>query len=152
MSIDTGSINPQEVAEGVDALEWPKERFDHRGHLAAGAWWCHVHGSAAIDHARTTIRRFNEANGGENTDTAGYHETLTIYYLAALARLVADETPDRDWFEENVDDASVEQNAPLQYWSEAVLMGTEARRQWVAPDRRALPDAIQAQVDRFHDD
>lgn len=149
MSIGTGSINPQEVADGVDALDWPKERFDHRGHLAAGAWWCHVHGPSALDHARAAIRRFNEANGGENTDTAGYHETLTIYYLAAVADLVADEIPDPAWFENNVDDESLERNAPLRHWSEAVLMSTAARTAWVAPDSRELPANIQAHVDQL---
>ena len=149
MSIETGGIDPREVADGVDALTWPKERFDHRGHLAAGAWWCHVHGSAALDHARTAIRRFNEANGGENTETAGYHETLTIYYLAALADLVADAVPDGAWIDDNVDHPSVDQTAPLLYWSEPVLMGVEARMDWVAPNVSDLPGAVQAHVDRL---
>ena len=149
MSIEAGGINPIEVADGVDALTWPKERFDHRGHLAAGAWWCHVYGPAALDHARTAIRRFNEANGGENTDTAGYHETLSVYFLAAIADLLGEAAPDREWLERHSDDVSLGQAAPQRYWSEAVLTSAEARLSWVDPDEHPLPDGVQRQVDRL---
>lgn len=149
MSETANGMTPQQVATGVEELTWAEEQFDHRGHLAAGSWWCHAHGDRALAHARAVIRRFNVANGGENTDTAGYHETLTVYYLATLADLIDDAIPDEAWFARHIDDASLGRTAPLQYWSEPALMSTEARLDWLDPDLHELPDGIRRHVARL---
>jgi hypothetical protein len=87
------------------------------------------------------IRRYNEATGTVNSDTAGYHETITQASIRAardfLARnagtglcrtcnaLLASALGDPDWL--------------LVYWSRARLFSVAARRIWVDPDIRPLP-------------
>jgi hypothetical protein len=88
------------------------------------------------------IRSYNLAVGGVNSDTAGYHETITQASLhmtrrilaelpndtmpsAALAVLLASPLGDKDW--------------PLSHWSRELLMSKEARRAWVTPDLQKLP-------------
>ena len=52
----------------------PKERWTHAAHLLTGACYVHALGEAgAIDRMRLCVRRYNEAVGGKNTETSGYH-------------------------------------------------------------------------------
>ena len=88
------------------------------------------------------IRAYNVATGGENTDSAGYHETITLASLRAarssldsfpataplyevLCRLLAGPQGRSDWL--------------LAYWSHGLLFSTLARRKWLEPDLQALP-------------
>ena len=86
------------------------------------------------------IRRFNESVGGVNSDTEGYHHTITLTYLAAIrdhaaetagqelcARtnaLLLSERGRRDW--------------PLRLYSPERLFSVDARRGWVEPDLRPI--------------
>ena len=96
----------------------------------------------AADRARSGIRRYNQCTGTINSEHSGYHETLTLFWLAvvkarlrqitpAVARidavrmLVAEFAPRRDLFRE--------------YYSFDVVRSVEARRSWVPPDVKALP-------------
>src|SRR6202042_1997443 len=63
----------------------PKERWTHGAHLLTGA--CYVHGlgrDAALEKMRVCVRRYNESVGGKNTDTSGYHETITVMWIRLL--------------------------------------------------------------------
>jgi len=87
------------------------------------------------------IRAYNEATGVPNTDTSGYHETITIASLrlarawlaarsheplhAALNELLASDCGRSDWL--------------LAYWSRSLLLSVAARRAWIEPDLKALP-------------
>jgi hypothetical protein len=89
------------------------------------------------------IRAYNEATGVANTDTSGYHETITLVSLRAakhwlanridmslhdsLNALLASEYGRSDWL--------------LTYWSKPVLFSVEARRRWIEPDLKDLPFA-----------
>jgi hypothetical protein len=82
------------------------------------------------------IRAYNEAVGTANTDTSGYHETLTQLYirgvrhflvtcdtpglLAKVNALLVSEMAPRDW--------------PLRFYSRDRLFSLEARRGWIEPD------------------
>jgi hypothetical protein len=58
----------------------PKMRWTHAAHLLTGACYVHRLGqSSAINHMRACVRRYNEAVGGKNTATSGYHETITVF-------------------------------------------------------------------------
>lgn len=57
----------------------PKAEWTHSAHLLTGA--CYVHGmqrEAALAKMRECVRRYNESVGGKNTETSGYHETVTV--------------------------------------------------------------------------
>jgi hypothetical protein len=87
------------------------------------------------------IRAYNEATNTPNTDTGGYHETITLASLRAarfmlathpdmalsdvLAALMAREFGKSGWL--------------LAYWRKVTLFSVEARRNWVAPDIQQLP-------------
>lgn len=132
------------LAEGFVAGTLPKARWTHEAHFAAALWLILKRPDLVPEHAMPDlIRRYNESVGGVNDDQSGYHETITQASLrmtrrvvaglpagttpaVALARVMASPLGDRDWL--------------FTYWSRERLMSVAARRGWVAPDRRTLPD------------
>ncbi len=111
-----------------------KTEWTHRAHLVV--CWVALQSrteGAALTFLRDAIRRYNEATGVANTPTSGYHETLTRYYVRAVASLAA----------ENIDvvlDApECRVDAPLRLWSRELLFTFEARAHWVEPDLEPLP-------------
>ncbi|WP_263417784.1 hypothetical protein [Terriglobus albidus] len=78
----------EEIAAFVSAFEagtLPKERWTHAAHILSGAWYVHVLGpEAALTEMRRHIRAYNEAVGTQNTDSSGYHETITVFWIRML--------------------------------------------------------------------
>lgn len=122
------------VAAALRSCTLPKPMWTHEAHVAV--CWCVVREmdvDDSVDHLRDAIRSYNEATGTANTPTSGYHETITRYYVEAVAHVrdaplsaaLAAETCSRD--------------APTLFWSRERLLSPEARRTWVEPDRHALP-------------
>ena len=86
-ALDIAALDVTLIADAVEGCTLPKPEWTHQAHLAAGLAWVRRLGHAdAIPHARASIRRYNESTGVANTDTDGYHETITRYYLSVLAR------------------------------------------------------------------
>lgn len=118
-----------------------KERWTHAAHILGGAWYVHALGrEAALTHMRQRIRAFNESVGGKNTDTSGYHETITVFWIRLLAlELVANPQPDRATFvTQAVEHFAPQRDIFTRYYSFDVLKSTDARRAWIAPDLQPL--------------
>jgi hypothetical protein len=130
------------IGSGLMDRTLPKSMWTHAAHFAATLWLM-TH-RPEMDVARELpgmIRAYNEATGGANTDTAGYHETITQASLRAARKFLNESLPrplyatcnalmvsplgDPDWL--------------LAYWSRERLFSLEARRAWVEPDLRELP-------------
>ncbi|HEV2748856.1 MAG TPA: hypothetical protein VGW34_16360 [Allosphingosinicella sp.] len=130
------------VGEGMLACTLPRPDWTHEAHLATCAWLILERPDILPErYLPDLIRRYNLSVGGVNSDTEGYHETITQVSIrgvrAALARsqgrglcervnalLLALEGR-RDW--------------PLRFYSAEQLFSREARTGWVQPDRAALP-------------
>ena len=88
------------------------------------------------------IRAYNESVGGVNSDTSGYHETITQASLrAARAVLEANPADVPLW---QIANALMRSNLGnpnwlLEYWSRDRLMSVDARRAWLEPDLKPLP-------------
>ena len=133
----------EELAHGMTACRLPKERWTPGAHWATALWLIRHRPEAAEPAAMgAAIRAYNASVGGVNSDTSGYHETITIASLRAaraemgrhapdvplshiLAGLLAGELGRSDW--------------PLAYWRRDTLFSVAARRGWVAPDLGDLP-------------
>jgi hypothetical protein len=131
------------IGQGLLDRTLPKAEWTHAAHLAAAAWL--IAACPQLDPARAMpgiIRAYNEATGVANTDTGGYHDTITQASLLAVRdflsrqppatalhiaceRLMASPYGNKTWL--------------LEYWTPEMLFSKEARRSWVAPDRTPLP-------------
>jgi hypothetical protein len=130
------------IGRGVLDLSLPKPRWTHAAHFAAALWL--ISRRPDLDAARAMpgfIRAYNEATGVANTDTDGYHETITQASLRAAHSFLR-EDPQRSLFATcNALMASPlgKSDWLLQYWTRPRLFSVEARRRWLDPDLRPLP-------------
>jgi hypothetical protein len=78
------------VGEGLLARTLPKAEWTHEAHLAACLWLVRERPDFTPEsELPDTIRTYNVAVGGENTDSAGYHETLTQLYIRGVRAFAA---------------------------------------------------------------
>jgi len=120
----------------LSASEWT-----HSAHLVTGLWHARTFSEAdALNRLRQGILRLNAAHGTPNTDTRGYHETITRAYLVLLARF-AGTNPEltvgamaQALFASDL----AKRDALFSYYSRDVLMSVAARRGWIEPDLRPL--------------
>lgn len=142
MSTTGGSLPLDELARRFRDRTLPKEAFTHEAHLRVGLWHVLEFGEAvALDELRRCIRAFNEAHGGVNSEEAGYHETITRFYVWRIARFAeaaAGAARSADGLADRLVAECGDRGLPLRHWSQARLMSREARLGWVTPDLAPL--------------
>jgi hypothetical protein len=131
------------VGEGLLARTLPREEWTHEAHLAATTYLVLRHPEVDLNaELRGIISRYNESVGGVNSDTEGYHDTITRAYLCGI-RLFLEEVdvsrPIHELVNELLMSPMGRRDWPLRFWSKDRLMSVEARRGWVEPDLAALP-------------
>lgn len=125
------------IAQGLLDRRLPRPRWTHEAHFAAALWLLRHGGD--FDMA-AIIRDYNAASGTPNTDSSGYHHSITLASLAAaraalkasptaplsnvLAGLMAGPCGRSDWL--------------LAHWRRDTLFSVNARCGWVPPDLRPL--------------
>ena len=118
--------------------EFPITWWTHGAHVAMAAsvlWDTPV--PRALDQIRDAIRHYNVSQGGHNTTTSGYHETLTRLWIGIIASTLA-ALPDGTG---RLDAARYAYRAFARragyfrdWYDFDLLTCLEARRDWVAPD------------------
>ena len=131
------------IGEGLLACTLPREEWTHEAHLAATIYLLTRRPDIDLDvELPGIIRRYNESVGGVNSDTEGYHETITRAYLLGI-RLFLEEADGDEPLHETVNELLLSpmgrRDWPLRFWSKDRLMSVEARRHFIAPDLAALP-------------
>lgn len=117
----------------------PASAFDHPAHVATAAFYlCTADEAVVRDRLRQQIRAFNVAKGGSNSSTAGYHETLTRFWIERIAMFLRGRPPAQETIE--VIRAAVREFGPQgglfrSYYSFDVAASPLARESWIAPDR-----------------
>jgi hypothetical protein len=126
------------IGQGMVDRTLPKINWTHAAHFAAALWLIETGRASTVPEA---IRAYNDSVGVPNTDTSGYHETITQASMRAASAfrsarkhlplfrvcndLMVSGLGRADWL--------------LIYWSRGTLFSIEARRGWVEPDLRPLP-------------
>jgi hypothetical protein len=130
------------IGSGLVDRTLPKTVWTHAAHFAAVLWLLKNRSEVEVSREMPGfIRAYNEATGGANTETSGYHETITQASIRAARGFLAGAPPrplymtcnalmcsrlgDPDWL--------------LEYWTRPRLFSVEARRAWLEPDIRSLP-------------
>jgi hypothetical protein len=129
------------VGEGLLARTLPRAEWTHEAHLAACLWLLTERADVLPERDLPgIIRRYNVSVGGENTDSAGYHETLTQLYIRGVRMFLADCAAVGLAGRVNALLASeiAPRNWPLQFYSRERLFSVAARRGWVGPDLAAI--------------
>jgi len=138
-SVSTAQV--QHIYIGVKDHSLPKDQWTHGAHLCASVAIVSERGLARAEtEMPDIIRSYNLACGVTNSDTEGYHQTLTLFYLRETARYL-DQLTTPDWGQRtsallNTDMAA--RDYPLRFYSQAHLFSVTSRRIWQPPDIRAL--------------
>ncbi|MEA3080800.1 MAG: hypothetical protein QOD54_468 [Sphingomonadales bacterium] len=133
----------EHLGERFLARALPKAEWTHEAHLATTTWLLLRLPDIDVDRELPElIRRYNESVGGVNSDSEGYHETITRVFLSGVRLFLAEAgrteplhelvnalllspTGRRDW--------------PLRFYSRERLLSVEARRAFISPDLATLP-------------
>lgn len=131
------------VGEGLLARDLPRAEWTHEAHLAATTYLLLRHPEIDLDRELPgLIRRYNESVGGVNSDTEGYHDTITRVFLNGVRRFLGDADhgePLHELVNELLLSPIGRRDWPLRFYSRDRLFSVEARRQFVTPDLAALP-------------
>ena len=133
----------EHLGEGLLGCTLERPEWTHEAHLAATTYLLLRRPELELEtELPHIIRRFNESVGGVNSDSEGYHETITQTYLCGVRlflaeaelreplhglvnRLLLSPMGRRDW--------------PLRFYSRELLFSVAARRKFVAPDLAEMP-------------
>lgn len=133
----------EELGARFEAAAIPATEWTHETHLVMGTWHVARFGpTAALERLRAGIRGLNAAHGTVDSDTRGYHETITRAYVRVIARFLQGRPASEPL------DAGVAAllASPLaardmltRHYSRPLLFSIAARRGWVEPDLEPLP-------------
>jgi len=129
------------LRSGFDSRQLPKVEWTHSAHIAVGTMYvCELGAAAALAHLRQAIPRYNESHGVQNTNSSGYHETLTRFWVDRLAEFVVGLPPGLTAAERCL--AAVEAFGSRvrlheEYYSFDVVKSVKARKGWIPPDKES---------------
>jgi hypothetical protein len=131
------------VGEGLLARDLPREEWTHEAHLAATTYLLLRHPEIDLDaELPGLIRCYNESVGGVNSDTEGYHETITRVFLLGVRLFLSEggrNVPLHEMVNELLLSPMGRRDWPFRFYSRDRLFSVEARRKFAAPDVAALP-------------
>jgi len=122
----------------------PQDEWTHEAHLIVGLHAVLTHGlEKSISVMRDGIKEYNLACGVQNSDSSGYHESITLFFLHALQGFVVRQNGGQALSLAALVDLllvseMVKRPYLLQFYRKETIFSVEARRGWVEPDRRPL--------------
>lgn len=126
------------IGRAFEDLSLPAKEWTHTAHCAAATYILVERRDLVAERDMPSmIRRYNLAQGGRNTDTEGYHETLTQFYLVAIRRKLAGLDVDAALHAKVnavLSGPIGQSDFPLRYYRRETLWSVEARAAWRAPD------------------
>jgi len=135
-------MSDDEILRGFESGTFPHANWNHAAHLRVAGCYLLAHPrEEALRRMSDGVRKYNESVGTANTEDSGYHETLARFWIAVAGAFLAG-LPNGISRTEKIQ-ALVDQFAPRrdlfrEYYSFDVVKSREARRDWVAPDLKAL--------------
>ncbi len=123
--------------EGFEQGTYPKEKWTHQAHVVMAAHYLTLHPvPEATRIIRARIPAYNVAQGGQNTDDSGYHETLTVFWISVVAGFLAslpDGLPRLQTIRASAERFGNEARYHKRFYEHNVIGDLEARHAWVPP-------------------
>lgn len=132
------------MGERLIAASLPRSEWTHEAHIAACLWL--IDERRDLDASRDLpqiIRRHNDSVGTPNTDSSGFHATITHCYVTGIAAFLArtDATlPLVAKVNMLLDAPEGRRDWPLRFYSRERLLSVEARRAVILPDLAPFPE------------
>ena len=131
------------IGEGLLARTLPRAEWTHEAHLASTTYLLTRRPDVGIDKELPgIIRAYNESVGGVNSDSEGYHETITRVFLHGVRLFLSEadlDEPLHELVNELLLSPMGRRDWPMRFYSPERLFSVEARRNFVPPDIAVLP-------------
>lgn len=135
------SSSIEKLVEAFLAGTLPKQDWTHEAHLKVGLWHSlHYSPVESLQKLRHSIKQYNVVCEVANTDTQGYHETITCFYVWLIEQFIkqAEKKQSIDALADELISRYGDKSFPLTYYSKERLMSKTARLQWLEPDLKPL--------------
>jgi hypothetical protein len=134
----------EHIGEGLVARTLQRPEWTHEAHLAATTYLLLRRPDIELDQQLPgLIRRYNESVGGVNSDSEGYHETITRVFLHAVRLSLSRADPAKPLHQlvnELLLSPMGRRDWPRRFYSPERLFSVEARQRFVAPDLAPIPE------------
>lgn len=144
----TGDAAIVHIGEGLLSRTLPRAEWTHEAHLAASLWIARERLDILPERdLGGIISAYNEAVGGINDDSQGYHDTITRTYIEAVRVHLSRRSPLEplaDSVNALLQSALSRRDLPLRFYSADRLFSVAARRKFIAPD--LLPLSAMAEL------
>lgn len=120
----------------------PKAAWTHAAHVAVAAYIAfHHREDEAFELTKSGILHHNSCVGTPNTDTSGYHETLTRFWCATVGEFVRSGgfASRLEAVRGAVERFGADRDRHTLFYSFDVVNDRKARREWIVPDRAPDP-------------
>lgn len=142
------------IVKGFHDHSLRKKEWTHQAHLITGLHTLMHHSlEESIHIMREGIKSYNVAVGGQNTDSGGYHETITIFFLHALTAFKSQFPPSIELVElvnRLNETVLVKRPFMFQFYTKERLFSVEARRGWIEPDLKPLTELYENQKESLN--
>lgn len=115
----------------------PKSEWNHEAHIMVAIWHnLNYEFEKALALVKSKIISYNEAVGTLNTNTAGYHESLTIFWMIYTKNYLIENNhlSPEEVYHQFLNSESSNKNIGLEYYSTDKLFSVHARKKWINGD------------------
>ena len=133
------------LAKAFEERTLPKSEWTHAAHMVVGLYYCYHNPLGVAKNLMSDgIYWLNDAHGTPNTETSGYHETITVFWLRTIYNFVENSGREHGLaaLANNLLAFCSDPHLPLKYYSRELLFSTEARLNYVEPDLEDLSRSI----------
>jgi hypothetical protein len=133
-------MTDEDIADSFRAFEacaLPRSEWTHERHLIMALCYLLEYPSGeATESIRRGIQRYNRSHGNHT----GYHETITLAWIAVIERFLRDHDrgAPRSQLAADLIAYCGRKDYLLRFYSKDVLFSPEARERWVPPDHAPI--------------
>lgn len=127
-----------ELVACFEATTLPHDEWTHEAHLAVALTFFRESSDnegTTLERMRAAIKHYNAATGVVDGPMSGYHETLTAFWVSAVAAFARDYESSMQIVFPRLLERWGESRAPLNYYSKRLLMSPMARGRFFPPDK-----------------
>lgn len=134
----------RQLAEGFKNRKLTEAEWTHHAHIIIAVLYVREYGvKNSLKLLRVHISGLNEALGGMNSESSGYHETLTKFWLITADIFLSGKNFNSvaDACNALINSEAGRSDYVLKYYTSELLFSTEARKVWREPDIAGLYEA-----------
>lgn len=129
------------IVEAFSQKQLPKTKWNHTAHIIVALWhnW-HFDFEEAFEKVKAKIIEYNISVGTVNSETSGYHDTLTKFWMLHTKSYL-----DRGHFDtlnealnKFLNSEESNKDLPLKYYSKELLFSKKCRLKWESSDIASL--------------